>query len=86
MATVPSPELNRALARGGESFLRYALALEGEAVAAYADALAQLRDPELLQPLGAIMAGEGQHLVALRRELGVEPLTRAFETGREAVE
>ena len=55
-------------------------------MAAYADALAQLRDPDLLQPLGAIMAGEGQHLVALRRELGVEPLTRAFETGRQAVE
>ena len=83
---MPSPELNRALARGGATFLRYALALEGEAVAAYADAVAQLRDPELLQPLGAIMAGEGQHLVALRRELGIEPLTRAFETGREAVE
>ncbi len=86
VATVPSPELNGALARGGETFLRYALALESEAVAAYADAVEQLRDPELLQPLGAIMAGEGQHLVTLRRELGIEPLTKAFETGSRNVE
>ena len=86
LATVPSPELNRALSRGGATFLRYALKLESDAVAAYAAAVAQLRDPDLIQPLGAIMAGEGQHLVALRRELGIEPLTRAFETGREALE
>ena len=86
VASVPSPELTRALARGGTTFLRYALALESEVVAAYADAVSQLRDPDLLQPLGAIMAGEGQHLVALRRELGIEPLTRAFETGRSTVE
>ena len=77
---MPSPALNRALARGGAAFLRYALALEEEAVAAYADALASLRDPDLLQPLGSIMGSEGQHLVVLRRELDVEPLTRAFET------
>ena len=86
VATVPSPALNRALAGGGATFLRYALALESEAVAAYAAAVTDLRDPELLQPLGAIMAGEGQHLVALRRELGLEPLTSAYETGQKAVE
>jgi hypothetical protein len=27
------------------------------------------------------MASEGQHLVALRSELGVKPLTHAFEIG-----
>jgi hypothetical protein len=86
LATVPSPELNRALARGGATFVRYALRLESDAVNAYAAAVAQLRDPDLIQPLGAIMGSEGQHLVALRRELGIEPLTRAFETGREALE
>jgi hypothetical protein len=82
VATVPSPELNVALARGGRAFLRYALAQEELAVAAYADALTRLTDPNLFQPLGSIMAAEGQHLVALRIELGVEPLTRAFEAGR----
>ena len=82
VATVPSPALNRALASGGPAFTRYALRAEEEAVAAYAAAVTDLRDPDLLQPLGSIMAGEGQHLVALRAELGVAPLTRAFEIGR----
>ena len=85
LATVPSPALNRALASGGQAFLRYALALEEEAVAAYADALTSLRDPDLLQPLGSIMGSEGQHLVVLRAELGVRPLTRAFEGGGSPV-
>jgi rubrerythrin len=81
-ASVPSPALNRALAAGGTAFLRYALRLELEAVAAYADAVTSLRDPRLLQPLGSIMAAEGQHLAALRAALGTESLTRAFETGQ----
>ena len=81
VATVPSPALNRALASGRGAFLRYALRAEEEAVGAYAAAVTDLRDPDLLQPLGSIMAGEGQHLVALRSELGVKPLTHAFETG-----
>jgi hypothetical protein len=82
VASVPPPELARALAGGGRAFLRYALGLESEAVAAYSDAVTTLRDDALLQPLGSIMASEGQHLVSLRRELGTRPLTRAFELGR----
>jgi rubrerythrin len=82
VASVPSPALNRALASGSTAFLRYALRAEEDAVRAYAAAVTGLRDPELLQPLGSIMAAEGQHLVALRAELGVKPLTRAFEIGR----
>lgn len=85
VATVPSPELTRALAHGGRAFLRYALRLESEAVAAYADAVTNLRDPGLLQPLGSIIASEGQHLVVLRTELGVRVPSRAFETGTGAV-
>jgi Ferritin-like domain len=81
VATVPSPALNRALASGSDAFLRYALRAEEDAVRAYAAAVTDFRDPELLQPLGSIMAGEGQHLVALRSELGVKPLTQAFEIG-----
>jgi hypothetical protein len=29
-----------------------------------------------------VMAGGAQHLVVLRRALGDEPVTRAFESGR----
>jgi hypothetical protein len=82
VATVPSPALSLALERGGRAFLRFALAQETAAVAAYADAVTRLADRDLLQPLGSIMAAEGQHLVALRSELGVEPLTEPFEPSR----
>jgi Ferritin-like domain len=71
-----APERDPRLARSLNSrdgFGRYALGLEGRAVRAYVDALAGLRDTRLLQPLGAIMASEAQHQVALRMSLG-EPL------------
>ena len=62
---MPSPELTAAL-RSRESFARYALELEAEAVASYADAAAAIRNPRLRQPLGSIMACEAAHEVALR--------------------
>jgi Ferritin-like domain len=68
----PDPRLERAL-RGRAAFARYALALEGGLVRAYIDAEAGLRDTGLLRPLGAIMASDAQHAVALRQWLG-EPL------------
>jgi rubrerythrin len=68
-ATVPPPELNAAL-RGREPFARYAIELEGEAVAAYTEASAGIRDPGLRQPLGSIMACTAAHVVALRDSLG----------------
>jgi hypothetical protein len=68
----PDPRLERAL-RGRAAFARYALALEGRLVRAYIDAEAGLRDTGLLRPLGAIMASDAQHAVALRQWLG-EPL------------
>jgi hypothetical protein len=71
-APEPDPALADAL-RTRESFAAYALALEGRAVRAYVDALASLRDGHLLPSLGAIMASEAQHQVALRMSLG-EPL------------
>ena len=64
VASVPPPGLRRALDRGGAELARFALALEAEAVGAYADALATLDEPGLRQPLGSIMACEGQHLVS----------------------
>jgi hypothetical protein len=85
LATVPRPGLGAAIAGGERAFARYALALESEAVAAYVDALATLRDTSLLQPLGSIVTCEGQHLVALRRVAGEELLPRAFESGGRSV-
>ena len=70
------PRPDRALAgalRTRAAFGRYALGLEGRAVNAYVRAVVELSDPGLRQPLGAIMASEAQHEVALRAWLG-EPL------------
>jgi hypothetical protein len=79
VATVPEPELNRALSGGRRDFLRFALRSESEAVAAYADAVTTLGDPTLLQPLGSVMTSHAQHLVLLRKALGETVLTRSFE-------
>jgi rubrerythrin len=68
-ATVPPPELNAAL-RGRDSFARYAISLEDDAVAAYSEATAAVRDPGLRQPLGSIMACTSAHAIALRDSLG----------------
>jgi rubrerythrin len=68
-AGVPPPELNAAL-RDTKSFARYALDLEGQAVAAYAEVAAAIRDARLRQPLGSIMACGAAHVVALRQSLG----------------
>jgi len=72
-ATVPSPELTGAL-RSRSAFARFALRLEAEAVTAYAEAAASIRDAKLRQPLGSIMACEAAHGVALRDALGERPL------------
>jgi Ferritin-like domain len=68
-ASVPPPELAGAL-RSRTSFARFAIEIEAEAVAAYAEASALIRDPRLRQPLGSIMACEGAHVVGLRDALG----------------
>jgi hypothetical protein len=72
-ASVPSPELTRAL-RSREEFAGYALDLEAGAVTAYAEAAANVSDAKLRQPLGSIMACEAAHGVALRDVLGRRPL------------
>ncbi len=72
-ASVPSPELTGAL-RSRSAFARFALELEADAVAAYAEAATNIRDPKLRQPLGSIMACEAAHGVALRDALGERPL------------
>ena len=64
----------------GRAFAAFAIALENRLIAAYYEAMPRLR-PGLRQPLGSIMASEGQHLVVLRQALGRDPLPNAFETG-----
>jgi rubrerythrin len=72
-ALAPEQELTAAL-RSPTSFARFALNLEDGAVAAYARAAAEIRNPRLRQPLGSIMACEAAHQVALRDLLGDRPL------------
>lgn len=72
-ASVPSHELTAAL-RSRASFARYALELETEAIAFYAEAAAAIRNPRLRQPLGSIMACEAAHRVALREAVGESAL------------
>jgi hypothetical protein len=64
----------------GRAFGPFAIELENRLLAAYYDAMPGLRGG-LRQPLGSIMACEGQHLVVLRQALGREPLPKAFEKG-----
>jgi hypothetical protein len=59
---------------GRAGFAALALRLEDEIAAAYVEAIARLRRPGLLQPLGSIAASEGQHQVVLRGLLGIDPL------------
>jgi rubrerythrin len=72
-ASVPPPALTQALRSRG-AFARFALDMETEAVAAYVDAAATIRNPRLRQPLGSILACEAAHEVALRDLLGESPL------------
>ena len=59
-----------------------ALLVEATAAEAYARVQRVLRDGRHLQLAGAIMAGEGQHLVAWRRASGRPLLPHAFEPPR----
>jgi hypothetical protein len=74
-------------ARGGErpaiEPLAPTLELEATAVAAYHRAHAGFGDLAFLPTLTSIMANHGQHLAVLRRRLGEEPATLAFETGSD---
>ncbi len=68
-ATVPSPRLATSL-RSPRAFAAYALGLEREATIAYIEAASSVRREGLRQPLGAIMACEAAHQVALRAAAG----------------
>jgi hypothetical protein len=72
-ASVPAPEITAAL-RSRASFAGFALDLEAEALASYAEAAAAIRNSRLRQPLGSIMACEAAHGVALRDAVGERTL------------
>ena len=69
-ASVPSAELTAAL-RDREEFAHYAMQLEDETRALYGEAAATVRDADLRQPLGSIMACGAAHVVALKDSLGI---------------
>jgi rubrerythrin len=76
------PGLARALSGGRGAILRFAVALEETAVAAYYDAARDLRDPRLLADVARIIGNESQHLAVLREALGRDPVPSAFEGSR----
>lgn len=76
------PGLVEAAAGDALEVTTFAIELETMAVAAYFDAQAELRSPQLLTTAASIMANQAQHLVVLRQALGRNPLPRAFVTGR----
>jgi hypothetical protein len=68
-------------ARVGRATPQQALALEERALAAYAQAIGEVRDASLLPTLAAAMANHGQHAVVLRQALGRDPIPAAFPGG-----
>ncbi len=66
---------------GGGDFLREAIRLEEDAIAAYYEAHQRLSDSALIKLGAGIMANHGQHLVVLREALGQDPVPEAFATG-----
>jgi ferritin-like protein len=62
--------------------LRALAELEGAAIAGQQLMGRRLRALDALRTVATVMASGAQHLVVLRRQLGEQPLTIAFETGR----
>jgi hypothetical protein len=72
-AMVSPPALTAAL-RNRDTFSRFALDMETEAMSTYTDAAATIQGAELRQAVGSIMACEAAHVIALRESLGERPL------------
>ena len=56
--------------------------LEGAAIAGHQAIGRRLEALDALRSVATVMAGGAQHLVVLRRALGEDPQTKAFESGR----
>jgi len=73
------PGLRRA---GRDEALEALVELEEAAIAGQQLIGRRLEALDALRSVAEVMAGGAQHLVVLRRSLGQEPVTHAFETGR----
>jgi hypothetical protein len=56
--------------------------LESAAIAGHQTIGRRLEALDAVRSVATVMAGGAQHLVVLRRALGQDPVTRAFESGR----
>lgn len=68
--------------RSERDVLRFAVDLEGTAIAAYVDALPKLTQGDLRSTVASILTVEGEHVAVLLDALGRDPLPSAFVTGR----
>jgi rubrerythrin len=75
------PGLAAALDGGRTAILRFAVALEETAVAAYYQSQRSLEDRRLISDTARIIGTESQHLAVLREVLGSDPVPAAFERG-----
>jgi hypothetical protein len=73
------PDLRRA---GRDEALAALADLEGAAIAAHQEMARRVEALDALRSVAAVTAGGAQHLVVLRRALGQQPVTEAFESGR----
>jgi hypothetical protein len=73
------PGLRRA---GRAAALERLAELEQATIAAHQTLGRRLGALDALRSVGTVMAGAAQHLVVLRHALGLEAVTKAFETGR----
>lgn len=77
------PGLPAAL-RSRAAAARFAIALELRTVAAYQGAIRDLQDPNAMRTSAGAMGTDAQQLALLRELAGMNPIPRAFETGRPA--
>jgi hypothetical protein len=73
------PGLRRA---GRDEALEALAELEGAAIAGHQEIGRRLEALDAVRSVATVMAGGAQHLVVLRRALGQDPQTLAFESGR----
>jgi hypothetical protein len=73
-----------AASRSRAAAARFAVALELRTVAAYQGAIRELGDSNVIRTSAGAMGTDAQQLVVFRAIAGVDPVPRAFETGRPA--
>jgi hypothetical protein len=74
------PQLRRRLT--GPAALKLAEQLEQFTIRGLLGAQRQLTDAKLIEVTGEVLGCDAQHLAVVRRQLGENPIPRAFETGQ----